>query len=346
MTDSIWSFDNPSQTTFPLPGLITNPTAVLQLADPVMYNLATFFTQILNTNLLPRFSDEALACGLTHASLDNWVDGYAVSQTIVFPLNESLLKVADFKFPLLAIQPQEDVYVNYTLAKLGVIRQMKVAWVLPPLTPFQYNRMYPFLQLASKALLAYGNQGYDPKVSDVSFWFQAGLSFGGMEGAKYQPYTGFAKKDEKVYFPTLELDLWFQENNQSPVPQNFIDFSGVYPLQINLYDGYNPANPIDNFVDGYIPPNITLTSCSPNSGSIQGNTLLVIQGTGFDPAKLESPFQLMICGSPAAAVKMQSPTVMMVVTNPGITTGIGDIVFTDLFGIEYTLANGFTYSSP
>jgi hypothetical protein len=86
-----------------------------------------------------------------------------------------------------------------------------------------------------------------------------------------------------------------------------------------------------------------LTSCSPNSGTIQGNTLLVIQGTGFLVGKI---VRVSVCGADVKVINVVSPTVMMVVTNPGISTGTGDVVAYDEQGNAYTLTNGFTYTSP
>ena len=351
MTDSIFSFDNGNVTTYPLPSLTSNPTPILQLADPVMLAIAQAFTQFLNTNLLPRFADEAKACGLTHANLDNWVDGYGVAQTIVFPLDENLLRVTDFRFPLLAIQPVSSDMVNLTLTNTAVNRTFKMAWILPPLTVAQMNRLYPFLGLAEKIILGYGNQGYDPKVSPdgPSFWTTAGLTYGSLHGSKYEPYKGLAGKGTnltKANFPTLEVTLSFVERNQNPVPQNFIDFSGIDLLQLNVVDGYNPANPIVNFIDGYILPDITLTGCTPNTGSFEGNTLLTITGTGFSAQKIQQASQLTICGSPAAGLTVDNSNTLTVITNQGVfgQGGVtGNVVLTDLQGNTYTLTDAFTY---
>ncbi len=351
MTSQIFSFDNGNITTYPLPGILADPTPVLQLADPVVYAIATFFTEILNTNLSPRFQDECRAVGLTHANFDNWIDGYAVAQTIVFPLNSCLLQSTNFRFPLLAIQPIKEEYHQWTLTNLSTCREFEIAWILPPLSPAQMNRIYPFFKVASNALLAYGTQGYDPKVNPdgPSFWQTAGLSFGRMYGATYIDYDGFDINKKEVFFPSIQLSLDFVERNQQPVPQpNQEDFTSVY-LQENIISQENPANPIDNFIDGYVVPNITITSCTPSSGTIQGNTLLIIQGTGFNSATLTYLSQLNICGVPVQQLVVKSPTVIMAITSPaviGVVSQLGDVIITDTAGNTYDLINSFTYTSP
>ncbi len=342
MTDGYYSFNSKVQ---PLPSLTSDPTPTIQLADPVLYAAANLFRQILNTNLQPRFSNEAAACGLTHANLDNFVDGVTVAQVIDYPLDPSALRVTNYKFPLLSVYTEEEFFHQWTLTNQMVHRTLVISWILPPLAVQQMNRMYEFLQLAGKAMLAYGPQGYDPKVTPngPSAWQTANLSFGAMMGVKHLPYMGLDKEKKTAYFPSIQMRMAVMERQQDPVPQNFESFSGISLLREDLVDGYNPANPITNFIDGYVYPNISLTSCTPNSGSIQGNTLLVIQGTGFLATKIST---VTVCGAEVKSLVVKSPTVMLAITNPGITAGTGDVVAYDEQGNSYTLTNGFTYTTP
>lgn len=341
MTDGYWSYNSK---VYPLPSLSSDSTPTIRLADPVLYNVATFFAQILTNNILPRFSDECQAVRLTHSVLDNFVDNVAVAQIIDFPLDPNALRITSYKFPLLSVYVEEEYFHQWTLTNQATRRDIVVAWILPPLAPEQMNRLYPFLGVATKAWNAFGPQGYDPKVSNgPSFWQTANLSFGAMLGVKYLPYMGLDKEKKAAYFPSIQMRISMVERDQMPVPQNFSSFSGISLLREDLVDGYNPANPITNFVDGYIYPNITVTSCSPSSGSIQGNTLLTLQGTGFLPQKIA---KVTVCGAAVKQVNVLSPSVMLVITNPGITTGTGDVVAYDEQGNTYTLTNGFTYTSP
>jgi len=298
---------------------------------------------LLNANLLPRFTDEAVACGMTHAKLDNWVDGYAVAQRTFFILNESLLRVNDLKFPHLNVVVEEEHPTNITLTNSAVKRDICVSWILPPLNAMQSNRLIPFQGLASKTFLAFGQQGYDPKTGNTSFWKTAGLSFGSLNSVSIDYLEGFDKHDKDAFFPVVEFRLSFWERNQLPVPENFETFTSVY-LQENLVDAGNPANPIVPFIDGYIEPNVTITSCTPNTGSIQGQTLIAIQGTGFLPGKI---IQLSVCGASITNFMIQSQTMIVAITVPGIIgISTGDVVLTDNLGNSYALVNGYTYTTP
>ena len=347
--DSLFQFN--AGYTLPAPSLTADPTPIVQLIDPTIYYLTTFFAQLLNTNLMPRFQNEATECGLTHANIDNWVDGVGVAQKTAFPLHKLTLQGNDFKFPMLNVVIENEEPHQLTLTNVSVKRDICISWVLPPLTVRQYNRLYYFLSLVSKIFTGYGQQGYDPKVNPEgpSIWTTAGISFGTLNSVKFGHFKGLDREGKMpVDFPSIQYRLSFWERNQSPVPQNFIDFTNVAMLVENLYDGYNISNPILNFVDGYINPNITLTSCTPNGGTVQGYTMLQINGTGFTPGKIQIPSQLTICGAPAAQVIVQSETVLMALTNPAVggTAITGDIVLTDLQGNQYILSNGFTYTTP
>jgi hypothetical protein len=341
--DSLFQFN--AGYTLPAPSLTVNPTAIVQLIDPTIYQLSNFFAQLLNTNLMPRFAQEAQECGLTHENLDNFVDNVAVAQKTAFPLHRLTLQGNDFKFPMLNVMIEQEQPHQITLTNVGIKRDICVSWVLPPLTIRQYNRLYYFLSEVSKIWTGYGQQGFDPKVmpNGPSVWQTAGLSYGSLNNVKFGHFQGLNKDGKlSVDFPSIQYRLSFVERNQLPVAQNYQSFSHV-TYQQSIYDGYNIANPINNFVDGYVYPNITLTSCSPNTGTIKGYTLVQINGTGFTAGKIQSLSQITVCGAQVASFLIQSETVIIIVTNPGITTGIGDIVLTDLDSNKYVLSNAFTY---
>lgn len=339
MTDKISQIGN---VVFPLPSIGSNPTPIIQLADPVEYQICSFFSQLLNTNLLPRFSDEAAACGLTHANLQNWIDGYAVAQTVAFPLYPAILKSTDFKFPLMAVHPVGSDPIQVTLTDSAIQRTLVISWVFPPLSPVQMNKMYHFLGDAEKVWMLYGQQGYDPKVNSNSIWQTAGLSFGALLEIDYEPYLGLNQKDEDNYFPSIQFTIQVVEKNIRPVPQNFTTFNNLN-LQLNVVDGYNIASPIVNFIDGYITPDISITSCTPNTGSVNGGTLVYVHGNGFSADKIKRADQLTFNGSPAKQITVLTPTLMLALTNPNVA-GTGNVVFTDLQGNTYQLTNGFTFA--
>lgn len=346
MSEALFSFNN---TVLPAPSLLDNSIAVIKLTDPVLYTLAIFFGELLQTNLMQRFSEEAVHCGLTHTALDNFLDGYAVAQITSFPLHNLTLKENDFKFPMLNVVCESEEPHQQTLTNSALIRHFCVSWVLPPLTARQYNRLYHFLGVASKVFLAYGQQGYDPKGSVFNrtnnAWGSCNVAFGTLDDVSYEHFYGFDKAGQEVDFPAVQFRLSLFEQNQLPVPQNYpIPFNSISMLRLNLIDGYAPGDPINDFIDGYVFPNLLISSCSPSSGSIVGGTILSITGTGFDKVKLQNASQLTICGIPASNVSILSPTLMKAVTSPTMNVKLGNLVFTDLAGVSASLTNAYAYT--
>ena len=203
--------------------------------------------------------------------------------------------------------------------------------------------MYQWLGQATKVWTGFGQQGYDPKVNTNSVWVTCNVAYGYLNSVSYDHFYGFDRAGEEADFPAIQFRLSLVERQQLPVPQNYpTPFSGA-TIQLNLVDGYNPANPIDNFIDGYVFPSITLTGTSVSSGTINGGTWLYLYGTGFDQ-KLS---QIIINGAPAAAFAAQSPSSLLVITNPGVfgtQNQLGNIVVTDLQGHTYTLLDSWTYT--
>lgn len=345
MTDGYFSWNSQVD---PLPSLLVNSTPIIQLANPVLYQICSFFQQILNTNLMPRWSQECAACGMTHANIDAFIDNLPVAQTVSFPVDDLLQEANEFLFPLLSIHEVESSYQQWTLTNTAVRTTYCLTWILPPMVPLQYNRLYNFLHYADEVILGYGAQGYDPKVNTNSVWRSCNVSFGSFHGSQRVKLDGLLKGSPKSRrFEGLEVYFSFQERNQLPVPQNFPHNFTEATIQLNYVDGYNPANAIDNLIDGYVFPNITLTSCSPNTGSFfNGNTLLNINGTGFSKQAIPNASQLTVVGAPVKSLTVLSPTCIMAITNPAIhgTQGVlGNIVLTDLDGNTYTLSDSFTY---
>lgn len=347
--DGYFSFNSQ---VLPAASLTADATPVIKLVDPLLYNLATFFAQLLNTNLQPRFSNEAQHTGLNHASLDNWVDGYAVAQITDFPLNNLTLKDTDFKFPLLNVICEEEHSTDLTLTNRGVVRQFCISWVLPPLTVRQYNRLYQFFGEATKIWTGYGRQGYDPKVNSNSVWKACNVAFGHLGQVEYGNFYGFTKEGKEADFPAIQIRCSFAEREQEPVIQNYpTTISNVF-IEVDGYDdGYNIANPLSNFVDGYVYPNATITSISPPSGSIGGNTLVSISGTGFSSNIFQKNSQITIAGVQVRGFVVKSPTIILARTNPGIgfpggSAYTGSVVLTDNQGNSTTLTNSYTYTTP
>jgi hypothetical protein len=99
----------------------------------------------------------------------------------------------------------------------------------------------------------------------------------------------------------------------------------------------NPVNPV-TFTNGFtyiIPP--TITSITPNAGSVSGNTLITIRGTNFAVSSVT------FGGANATNISVVSSTEITCRTPVG-TVGPVNVVVTKS-GVSDTAVNGFTYIS-
>lgn len=338
--DAIWSW-NANDTAYPLPSSVDNPNPALLLGDLTLYTVGNFSRQILNSNLLPRFAQDMLAAGVNNANLSTYVDGTAVAQVVTYPLYPQILTQASYKFPLLSVCQTGMQSNQLTLVKTSIKRDFSISWILPPMDGPQLNRFQPYLSIAAKALQGFLSQGYDPKISTINNWKTAGVSYGTVGDVSLKPFIGRDKDGRDIVFPTLTISLSLIERNQLGLTQNYPNNFTSATLQLDLVDGYNPANPIINFIDGYITPNITVSNVSPNAGTIQGGTLITLTGTGFNILTK----QITVCGAPTRGFQVISLTQIQFITSPGIAVGVGDIVFTDNQNNTTVIPGVFTYES-
>jgi hypothetical protein len=344
--DGYWSFNNGE--TYPLPDYSADSTPSLILGDQTLYTVANFFRNITNSNLQPRFSEDMSNAGIKNANIPTYVDNTAVAQVVTYPLYPNILTTSQFKFPLMSVSQTGMQSVMFTSVKTSVKRDFAVTWVLPPMTAPQLNVLQAHLSIAAKSWMAYGSIGYDPKLSTTSAWNQAGIAFGELGKVSMMPFKGNKPVEngwQEVMFPAITLNLSLWEVNQLGLPINYPIILGDIGIQLNVADGYNINNPLNNFIDGYVYPNLTLTSISPNSGSIQGDTLCFITGQGFNAA---NTYTVSVNGAVGKSVLVRSPVMLQFITNQSINaaTGTGNLVVSDNLGNTATLTNGWTYTSP
>ena len=344
--DGYFSF-NDNAISYPLPDVSVDDIPSLILGDTTLYAISNFFTELLNSNLLPRFAEDMFNIGVKNAVNPNYYDGVAVKQTVFYPLYPNILTTNSFKFPLLSVSQTGMEAIQFTTVKTSIKRDFAATWVLPPMDAAQLAVLQPHLSIAAKAWIGYGATGYDPKFSTVSAWKTAGVAFGEMGKVSFKPFQGMAPNAsswKEVIFPAMTMTLSFWENNQLGLPQpNTQDFTQA-SIQLNVADGYNLTNPIYNLIDGYVNPILTLTSFSPSSGSIQGDTLVYLTGTGFISNRT---YTVSFNGSVSTNTFVRSPVMLQVITNPAINAqvGVGDIIVTDNFSNTFTI-NGWSYASP
>lgn len=331
---NVWSFDN-----LLFPPSTSVVSSELQELDYVSYKLLDYYTTIINANFGPRYNTVMQALGLTQSKLDFLQDGYVVAQSIAFPITANLLKQTNLKYPLLSLWREDENWLAWTTDYVLVESNFVLTLTLPPLTAPQYNRLYPFLAAVNKKILLATFLGSDALYNNNELVMkEIGLSFIKSQGSKYGSILSTDKNNATVYFPSLQVKMSVYERNKY-VSANGEPLAG-FDIDGQFVDGY-AANIIDNFVDGYVDTNqAIISSISPNSGSINGQTLTFINGFSFTGFKI---FSITLNGIPVANWNVKSDNLILVISGPTLDAGTGDVVITDTQGRTTTLTSGWTY---
>jgi hypothetical protein len=332
--DQDFSFDNNAY-----PPKTGTGNSILKDADIVCQKILEFYSGVLQANLGARFNQECIACGMVNTNLQNFKDGYVVGSAICYPV-PSTLKQTDYKFPLLSVYRGEETYLQMSTNHIVTEADFVITWTLPPLNdPNKMNHLYPFLSLVSKTLLFYTFEGNDPKFNSGELvWKEAGFAFALMEKARFGSFLG---QDGKTIFPSVQINFKVFERNQF-CPEDFETFTG-FDGYISEVDGYNINNPYPDIVDFITNPGLNVNSIKPNSGTILGNTLVVIEGSGFSGIQISQQSQITIAGNAVLRWQVNSDTVIIAVTAYTNAPVVGPIVITDEFGNTATSTANFTY---
>lgn len=321
------------------PPQVGTGNTILQDGDIVNTKILQFYRGVLQANLGARWTQEASACGMVNSNLQNLIDGYIVGDSICFPV-PSTLKQTDYKFPLLSVYRENEVYRQMSTHHIVTESNFKITFTLPPLnSPAQQNHLYPFLSLVSKTLFFYTFEGNDPKYNNGELvWKEAGFAFALMDKAEFGSFLG---NDGKTLFPSVQISFKVFERNQF-VPSDFIPLIGFDGYVSNV-DGYNINNPYPDIVDFIANPGLTITSFTPETAPLSGNTMVLIYGTGFEEANLSQQQQITMAGNAVLRFLVQSDTVIIAVTGYAKTAATGPIVITDSYGNSATSIQNFVY---
>lgn len=318
------------------------PGETLSSLDPVTNTILRYFTNVIKINLGAAFAADAALCGFTNAKGMNFlIDGYMVAQSVSFPVSSSL-SVADYKFPLLSVYRTKRKFTQNSSMKVIIESEYDVNYILPPLSIIQFNKLYKYLSAVSDVLVDRTWRGLDINYNHgEQVWKTAKVAYALMHGDEYGSFLG---QDGKTEFPSIKLSLTMMEESQF-VPSNYNELDNVF-FEVDLHDGYNLALPINNFVDGYANPNLSITSLNINSGSILGGTAVLITGSGFENviSSIIPTYAVTLNGAPVSRLIVRSNTILLISSGPGVVDGIGDVVVTDKLGNTITLTNGWQYN--
>lgn len=229
--------------TYPLSS--STAASALKDADPALYYSLAYFASVLQTYIGPRLAAEAALAGL--ASGDN-----AITQAVRYalPYEPKLVNSEQQigKWPLLAVWRESGKYRWRTVARMQTEATWRIAYMLPPMTGGQLERLQPFLNSVPKTLLNRIENHFDPAFANgADFLKLAGIcQMDMLEDAwgSYQFPQGnivfpawlgklFVAELDKNLPPSatggpiagIDVDIQLVPSDGSPVVDHFIDLA-------------------------------------------------------------------------------------------------------------------------
>jgi hypothetical protein len=140
--------------------------------DPSLYYTLEYFKSVLQTHLGARLVAEATAAGLNGSNVITQAVQYALPYDPLTVIEEQQFG----KFPLLAVWRTTEKEKWKTIGRMDTEDLWKVAYVLPPLTGGQRERLQPLLKAARDIILDRIENCLDPGfMSGAEVWKLAGL---------------------------------------------------------------------------------------------------------------------------------------------------------------------------
>jgi hypothetical protein len=204
--------------------------ALLQDADPALYQAIRFYQAVLSIHLGARFDAEVTKAGLTQ-----YVGKISTLAVPFDPL--PYLNQAGWQPPILALFTVGEKITDRTRAWYQVEADWKLQWILPPLTADQFNALYPILRAAGKVITDRTVLGYDPSYLSGSDFCQ----LGGIEQLDLGPvrYGSIQGLDTKLFFPTVEYEMTaFERRETTPLLVTLAGTDGT--IQVTDENGLNP----------------------------------------------------------------------------------------------------------
>lgn len=228
---------------FPL-GAGSNST--LQDVDPSLYWALAFWTNVLTTHIGARYAAEVAAIGGTFAATYPSLIAYT---TPIDPV--PYLQQEQFKFPLFAVYRRSEKVSRRTVTWSHDTTRWGVAYIMPPLTAGQRERLEPLLRAIPVVLANRTEQGFDPafqggaKVWSTAF---AGLEDISFPEGEYGSFPGINDELFPAWTGTIEVN-----ERQTWALSDFAPLTGV-DTEIDLAtptdpNAADPTQSIKDFVD-------------------------------------------------------------------------------------------------
>lgn len=201
--------------TYPLTSSLANP--LLRDADPSLWYAIEYFASVITTHVEARLLAECAQAPAIAAITKAVAYVTSVDPTVV-------LLESQVQFPLLSVYRRSDEYDQRTLAYDHATSEWGVEFVLPPLSPAQYERVYPILKAVRDTLLDRIENTFDPGYQNgAKVWQLAQLESVRLTKGRFGSYdhdTG------NLVFPAFMGTLLVKER-QMPLEAQFEKLSGV-----------------------------------------------------------------------------------------------------------------------
>lgn len=232
--------------------------SALHDADPALYYVLAFFTSVLQTYMGARLAAEAAAAGL--ATGPN-----AITQAVryVLPYEPKIVNNEQQigKWPLLCVWRESGKYRWRTIARMETQATWRIAYMLPPMTGGQLERLQPLLNSVPKILLNRIEQRFDPAFSGgVSFMKLAGLDEVDMLEDAWGSYQ-FPQGN--ITFPAYLGKLFVVERDENLTAS--ATGGPLTGIDVDLQLGTPGAAPVDHFIDLSTPEAFTGVLGDPNA---------------------------------------------------------------------------------
>jgi hypothetical protein len=322
------------------PLITTSGNTPLQDADSALFFALDFWAAMLNVYLGARMLAEAGPLGFA------WKNSAGTPSVVVqqYPYDVGpYLQDNQVQFPLLAAWRTTEKYKQKTASYFDDDCKISVAWMLPPLTAGQAERLLPFLRAGKDVLRNRTDQGWDPNYTPPG---GSGPTPGPFNTAfAYVEEIGFTDGSHGVMpgagnlvFPTLLMHGFIIERDND-VPDSFSGRPKFAGGDITANLTASDLTTVPSLVQAATQQAPTITGLSLVGGPIAGGSSVTISGTLFLP----NP-QVLFGNTPASSVVWNSAVSITCMTTAVSGPGTVDVVVTNRDGQSVTDPQAFTFS--
>ena len=320
---------------FPLVSPGTNTG--LRDADPALYFALDYWAAMIRQHVGARLLVEAAAVGLSWPDTTNTQN--AVRQQYPYDVGPYLLEL-QAQMPLLACWRGKSKYTWEESSYFSDECDITLAYVLPPLSAGQAERLIPFLRAIEATIRQRTTQAWDPSYTPpggtIGDQFDS-ANYANVEEIGFNEGSyGAMPAAGNLHFPTL-LMRGFVIERDNPVPGAFPPFAGG-DVEVDLTA--DDLTTVPNIIDFSTQQAPTLASLDVDTGPIAGGTAVTITGTLFLPG----PPMVLFGNTPATHVVWVSATEVTCVTPAVSGPGTLGVVLVNRDGQSASLRGAFAYT--